>query len=113
MSLSPLPPSPTEDEEAAIEWMVQSLIAFGLARSTAQRLVGLPHITPDMVARWLTYCRLRGSGSSHSTNAFLITRLYRNDIPAPSWGALRRLAARLGKPAATTRLGFRVSPSGL
>jgi hypothetical protein len=103
MSSSPPPPSPAEDEEATIEWMVQSLIAFGLAKSTAQRLVGLSHVTPDMVARWLAYCRLRGSNSPHNTNAFLITRLYRNDLPAPSWGALRRLAARLGKPAPTNR----------
>jgi hypothetical protein len=103
MSLSPLPPSPAEDEEADIEWVVQSLIAFGLAKSTAQRLIGLSHVTPDMVARWLTYCRLRGSNSPHNTNAFLITRLYQNDVPAPSWGALRRLAARLGKPAPTNR----------
>ena len=98
MSLSPLPLSLAEDEEAAIEWMVQSLIAFGLAKSTAQRLVALPQVTQDMVARWLAYCRLRGPGSPHNTNAFLIIRLNRNDVPAPSWGALRRLAARLGKP---------------
>jgi len=69
----------------------QLLIAFGLAKTTAQRLVGLPHVSPDMAARWLAYCHLRGPGSPHNTNAFLIIRLRRNDIPAPSWGALRRL----------------------
>jgi hypothetical protein len=83
----------TPEEEAA-----EALIAFGLARTTAQRLVGLPHVTPDVVARWLAYCRLRGPDSFHNVNVFLITRLNRGDRPALSWDALRRLAARLGKP---------------
>ena len=83
----------TPEEEAA-----EALIAFGLARTTARRLVGLPHVTPDVVARWLAYCRLRGPESFRNANVFLLTRLNRNDRPAPSWGALCRLAARLGKP---------------
>jgi len=94
-NIQSLPPSLAKDEEATIEWMVQSLVAFGLARTTAQRLVGLPHVTPDMVARWVRYCQLRGPGSPHNTNGFLITRLNRNDFPPPSWGALRRLEQRL------------------
>jgi len=84
-----------DDDEVAGESMVQKLVAFGLARSTAQRLVGLPHVTPDMVTRWLRYCNLRGPDSLHNTNAFLIIRLNRNDFPPPSWGALRRLERRL------------------
>ncbi|MCI0576519.1 MAG: hypothetical protein L0332_00115 [Chloroflexi bacterium] len=75
--------------------MVAALVEFGLARSTAMRLVGLPHVTKEMVDRWLAYCKLRGPASRHGGNAFLITRLSHNDIPAPSWGALRRLAQRL------------------
>ena len=95
MSSQLLSPSLAKGEEAAIEWMVQALVAFGLAKTTACRLVGLPHVTPDMVARWVRYCQLRGPGSPHNTNAFLITRLNRNDVPPPSWGALRRLERRL------------------
>jgi len=82
----------TPEEEAA-----EALIEFGLARTTARRLVGLPHVTPDVVARWLAHCRLRGPDSFRNPNVFLLTRLNRNDFPAPSWGALRRLAARLGQ----------------
>jgi hypothetical protein len=63
-----------------------------------RRLAGLPHVTPGVVARWLAYCRLRGPESFGNANVFLLTRLNRNDRPAPSWSALRRLAARLGKP---------------
>lgn len=74
-----------------IDRTVESLVTFGLGKTTAQRLVGLPHVTPDMVTRWLVYCRLRGPSSPHNANAFLIIRLRRNDISAPSWGALRRL----------------------
>ena len=91
----PLPPSLTEDEDAAIEWMVETMVAFGVARTTAARLAGLSHVTPDMIARWVRYCRLRGPDSPHNTNVFLITRLNRNDFPPPSWGALRRLEQRL------------------
>ena len=89
----------SNDDEVAATWpeMIASLVAFGLPRSTAARLVGLPHVTPDVVDRWLHYCRLRGRSSHHGSNAFLITRLMRNDIPAPSWGALRRLEQRLGQ----------------
>jgi hypothetical protein len=90
-----LPPSLVEDEEAASEWMERRLIAFGLARTTAQRLLGLPHVTLEMVARWLHYCELRGPDSPHYANGFLITRLLRNNFPPPSWGALRRLEQRL------------------
>ena len=89
---------PLEDLSAREE-AAESLIEFGIARTTARRLVGLPHVTPDVVARWLTYCHLRGADSFRNPNVFLLTRLNRNDRPAPSWGALRRLAARLGKPA--------------
>jgi len=89
-----MPPEDLTPEEKAAE----ALIAFGLARTTARRRLGLPHVTPDVVARWLAYCRLRGPDRFRSPNVFLITRLNRNDRPAPSWGALRRLAARLGKP---------------
>jgi hypothetical protein len=32
------------------EGSAEALIAFGLARTTARRLVGLPHVTPDVVA---------------------------------------------------------------
>lgn len=70
---------------------VQSLVAFGLAGTTAQRLVGLPHVTPEAVRRWLAYCNIRGPDSPHNSNGFLIIRLRRNDIPPPSRGALRRL----------------------
>jgi len=87
------------DDLTPTEATAEALIAFGLARTTARRLVGLPHVTPDAVARWLAYCRLRGPESFHNANVFLITRLNRGDRPAPSWGALRRLAARLGQPA--------------
>ena len=86
----------TEENNDEAVWadMITALVDFGLSRSTAARLAGLPHVTPGVVARWLAYCRLRGRDSRHGTNAFLITRLTRNDIPAPSWGALRRLEAR-------------------
>ena len=87
--------SPLTDEEEAIEQMVQSLIDFGLARTTAQRLVGLPHVTPDVVARWLRYCQLRGPDSFRNPNVFLLTRLNRNDYPAPSWSALRLLERQM------------------
>jgi hypothetical protein len=88
-------PSLPEAEDTAVEGIVQALVTFGLARSTAWRLAGLPHVTPDRAARWLRYCQLRGPGSPHNTNAFLITRLQRNDFPPPSWGALQRLEQRL------------------
>ena len=84
-----------EDETALWPEMIATLIDFGLSRSTAQRLVGQPHVKQDMVNRWVHYCQLRGRDSHHGSNAFLITRLLRNDIPSPSWGALRRLKARL------------------
>ena len=83
------------DEEAAIERMVQSLIDFDLAKTTARRLAGLPHVTPDVVARWLRYCQLRGPDSFRNPNVFLLTRLNRNDFPAPSWSALQRLEQQL------------------
>ena len=86
--------SPLTDEEA-IERMVHSLIDFGLARTTARRLAGLPHVTPDMVARWLRYCQLRGPDNFRNPNVFLLTRLNRNDYPAPSWSALQWLEQRL------------------
>jgi hypothetical protein len=87
-------PETTTDEATTWPEMIARLVEFGLPRSTAARLVGLPHVTSDVVDRWLCYCRLRGRNSRHGTNAFLITRLTRDDIPAPSWGALRRLKAR-------------------
>ena len=87
--------SPPTDEEAAIEQMVQSLIDFGLAKTTARRLAGLPHVTPDVVTRWLRYCQLRGPDSFRNPNVFLLTRLNRNDYPAPSWSALQWLEQRL------------------
>jgi hypothetical protein len=87
--------SPPTDEEAAIEQMMQSLIDFGLAKTTARRLAGLPHVTPDVVARWLRYCQLRGPDSFRNPNVFLLTRLNRNDYPAPSWSALQWLEQRL------------------
>ena len=87
--------SPPTDEEAAIEQMVQSLIGFGLARTTARRLAGLPHVTPDVVARWLRYCQLRGPDSFRNPVVFLLTRLNRNDYPAPSWSALQWLEQQL------------------
>jgi hypothetical protein len=80
------------------EGAAEALIAFGLARTTARRLVGLIHVTPDVVTRWLAYCRLRGPESFRNANVFLLTHLDRNDRPAPSWGALRKLAVRLDKP---------------
>jgi len=83
--------SPLTDEEEAIEQMVQSLIDFGLARTTARRLAGLPHVTPDVVARWLRYCQLRGPDNFRNPIVFLLTRLNRNDFPPPSWSALQRL----------------------
>jgi hypothetical protein len=83
------------DEEAAIEQMVQSLIDFGLARTTARRLAGLPHVTPDVVARWLRYCQLRGPDSFRNPVVFLLSRLNRNDYLAPSWSALQRLEQQL------------------
>lgn len=68
--------------------LVEALIAFGLARSTAQRLVG--HASSlDVVARWLAHCRLY-----KNDNAFLIIRLWRNDIPPPSWEAIWRMAEK-------------------
>jgi hypothetical protein len=73
----------------------RSLIDFGLAKTTARRLAGLPHVTPDVVARWLRYCQLRGPDSFRNPNVFLLTRLNRNDYPAPSWSALQRLEQRL------------------
>ena len=87
-------PQPT-DEDAAIERMVQSLIDFGLAKTTARRLAGLPHVTPDVVARWLRYCQLRGPDSFRNPIVFLLTRLNRNDFPPPSWSALQRLEQQL------------------
>jgi hypothetical protein len=99
---------PLVDDEEAAAWpeMIAKLVAFGLSRSTAARLVGQPHVTPDMVDRWLHYCRLRGRKSRHGSNTFLITRLIRNDISAPSWGALQRLEQRLS---ATQKGGFKMS----
>ncbi len=96
------------DDEEAAAWpeMIAKLVDFGLSHSTAARLVGQPHVTPDRVDRWLHYCRLRGRDSRHGDNAFLITRLIRDDIPAPSWGALRRLEQRLS---ATQKGGFKMS----
>lgn len=88
---------PEEYGPEAVHWpeMAQMLIDFGLSRQTAVRLVGQPHVTQEMVERWVAYCRLRGRNSHHGSNAFLITRLLRNDIPPPSWGALRRLGKSL------------------
>jgi hypothetical protein len=86
--------SPLTDEEA-IEQMVQSLVDFGLAKTTARRLAGLPHVTPDVVARWLRYCQLRGPDSFRNPNVFILTRLNRDDYPAPSWSALQWLEQRL------------------
>jgi hypothetical protein len=87
--------SPPTDEEATIEHMVQSLIDFSLAKTTARRLAGLPNVTPDVVARWLRYCQLRGPDSFRNPVVFLLTRLNRNDYPAPSWSALQWLEQRL------------------
>lgn len=89
---------PEEYGPEAVHWpeMTQTLVDFGLSRQTAARLVGQPHVTQEMVERWVVYCRLRGRGSKHGSTAFLITRLLRNDIPPPSWGALRRLEKRVG-----------------
>ena len=77
----------------AVHWpeMVEALVAFGLSRDTASRLVGMTHVTKEMVDRWVAYCTLRGRRSYHGSNAFLITRLMRNDVAPPSWGAIRRL----------------------
>jgi hypothetical protein len=86
---------PLTDEEATIEQMVHSLIDFGLARTTAQRLAGLPHVTPDAVARWLRYCQLRGPEGFRNPVVFLLTRLNRNDFPPPSWSALRLLEQQM------------------
>ena len=76
--------------------MVETLVDFGLSRQTAARLVGMTHVTQDMVNRWVAYCRLRGRHSAHGTNAFLIIRLGRNDMPPPSWGAIHRLQTKYG-----------------
>lgn len=100
------PPLVDEAEAAAWPEMIARLVAFGLSHSTAARLVGQPHVTPEMVDRWLHYCRLRGRDSRHGGNAFLITRLIRNDVAAPSWGALRRLEQRLS---ANQKGGFTMS----
>jgi hypothetical protein len=71
------------------------LVSFDLAETTARRLAGLPHVTPDVVGRWLHYCQLRGPDSFRNPIVFLLTRLNRNDFPAPSWSALQRLAQQL------------------
>jgi hypothetical protein len=84
--------SPKQDTPGA-DW--RSLIDFGLARTTAQRLAGLLHVTPDVVARWLRYCQLRGPDSFRNPNVFLLSRLNRNDYSAPSWSALQWLEQQL------------------
>jgi len=96
------------DDEEAAAWpeMIAKLVGFGLSHQTAARLVGQPGISPDIVDRWLHYCRLRGRDSRHGGNSFLITRLIRDDLPAPSWGALQRLEQRLS---ATQKGGFTMS----
>lgn len=88
---------PAEWGPEAAHWpeMVAALVDFGLSRQTALRLAGMIHVTQDMVNRWVAYCKLRGRQSQHGSNAFLIIRLNRNDIPPPSWGALRRLEKKL------------------
>lgn len=88
-------PLPLSEEDDPLYQAALTLVRFGLSRQTALRLVGLEHITPDVVNRWVAYCRLRGRDSPHGSNPFLITRLLRNDIPAPSWGALRRLEKKV------------------
>lgn len=94
MSMTCTPAQP-ESNEAAWPQMTAALVEFGPSRSTSMRLVGLPHVTKEMVDRWVAYCRWRGRASKHGSNAFLITRLLRNNIPAPSRGALRRLEKKL------------------
>lgn len=81
----------------AVHWpeMVETLVSFGLSHDTASRLVGMTHVTKEMVDRWVAYCTLRGRRSRHGRNAFLITRLIRNDVAPPSWGAIKRLEKKL------------------
>jgi len=82
--------------EAGYAWGWLALFDWTcLAKTTARRLAGLPHVTPDVVARWLRYCQLRGPDSFRNPNVFLITRLNRNEYPAPPWSALQRLEQRL------------------
>ena len=90
-------PDPWEAE--AVHWpeMIAALVQFGLSHDTASRLVGMTHVTKAMVNRWVAYCTVRGRRSYHGSNAFLITRLIRNDIPPPSWGAIKRLERKLQK----------------
>ncbi|HFE67661.1 MAG TPA: hypothetical protein ENJ93_10410 [Chloroflexi bacterium] len=86
-----------DDPETDKTWreMMRTIMSFGLPRSTAARLTGLQHVNKDMVDRWAAYCRLRGPQSRHGSKTFFHIRLARNDVPPPSWGAIRRLEKKL------------------